>query len=574
MADTLDRQLDLLSFHSNGPEAPPAASQPLAVRWLEHDAPGRLGQAAWPGTGLGLAEDLAHLREHHRATVLLAVVDDAGALVEAARAHELDVRQLAPSFPSERLAQQAAGLVADLRAGRRAVVVGPDPSSSALPLACALVLLGHEEQAAVAALGSPLASPHAAALAAFASAPPELGSDASPTPAHVEPAPASVEVVPAVEAPAPAVEAPAPAPEPPLYAPPGALDDAEEPRFGAADEPPLHAPPASIDPVRTLDLDALARAPRASRLLGAVLGAAIGDAMGHPTEFIRSFQAIRARFGPEGVRGYELWRTEAGRRFAPYTDDTQMAECVLRSLLWARERGADLDATMRELAARFVEWARAPQGGHRAPGNACLAGCSNLERGVAWHEAGGATAGGCGSVMRAYPFGLVFAHDLERAEAWAVAHSKLTHRDPIALAASAAMAVGVARVMRDEPVATVLSEMVAAACRYSPKTAGMMARAIDEAWSGVGPETTLERLEGWAAHEAIAAAVYLFARHPDDPRAAILEGANTPGDSDSLATLAGALVGARVGVGALPGEWVRDLERVEELAQLALAIGR
>ena len=46
--------------------------------------------------------------------------------------------------------------------------------------------------------------------------------------------------------------------------------------------------------------------------------------------------------------------------------------------------------------------------------------------------------------MRAYPFGLVFADDPARAEAWSIAHSKLTHRDPIALAACAAMAVGTA----------------------------------------------------------------------------------------------------------------------------------
>src|SRR5690606_35806395 len=251
----------------------------------------------------------------------------------------------------------------------------------------------------------------------------------------------------------------------------------------------------------------------------------------------RSFEKIRERFGPSGVTGYELYWERDGKRVAPYTDDTQMAECVLRSLLWGRERDADLDATMRDMAARFVEWSKNPQGGHRAPGNACLAGCRNLERGVVWREAGGATAGGCGSVMRAYPFGLVFAHDVAKAEAWAVAHSKLTHRDPIALAACAAMAVGIARVLRDEPPGTVLSEMVAAACRYSPRTAAVMAEALDEAERGVQPEAPLERLQGWAAHEAIAAAVYVFARHPDDARAAILEAANTPGDSDSIATL-------------------------------------
>jgi ADP-ribosylglycohydrolase len=175
--------------------------------------------------------------------------------------------------------------------------------------------------------------------------------------------------------------------------------------------------------------------------------------------------------------------------------------------------------------------------------------------------------------MRAYPFGLIFADDLEKAENWAVEHSKLTHRDPIALAASAAMAVGMARVRQRQPLDLVTSEMVAAACRYSARTAAMMATAIEEARAGVGPKETLERLEGWAAHEAIAAAVYIFTRHPDDPAAAILEGANTPGDSDSLATLAGALVGARCGIDALPTDWVREVERSAELHELASRIG-
>jgi len=97
----------------------------------------------------------------------------------------------------------------------------------------------------------------------------------------------------------------------------------------------------------------------------------------------------------------------------------------------------------------------------------------------------------------------------------------------------------------------------------------MMEQAIHEARTGIPPETTLDRLHGWAAHEAIAAACYIFARHPSDPAAAILEGANTPGDSDSLATLAGALTGARCGLDALPPAWVHDVERSDELRGLA-----
>ncbi|MCA9563446.1 MAG: ADP-ribosylglycohydrolase family protein, partial [Myxococcales bacterium] len=307
--------------------------------------------------------------------------------------------------------------------------------------------------------------------------------------------------------------------------------------------------------------------PFQQRRLGAVLGAAIGDALGHPTEFIRSFQAIWDRYGPSGVTGYELYREWEGKRYAPYTDDTQMAEIVLRTLLEAKEAGTplSLDATMTRMGERFVHWARAPQGGHRHPGGACLAACDALGKGAKWFEAGGERAGGCGSVMRAYPFGLVFSDDVETAERWAVAHSALTHRDPIALAACAAMAVGMCHVLADRPLRFVLSEMVAAACRYDTGTARLLVNAISDAADGVAPTEALDRYLGWAAHEAIAGAVYVFARHPDDPRTALLEAANSPGDSDSLATIVGSLVGARGGIYALPQLWVAALERVDAL---------
>ncbi|CAN0575408.1 unnamed protein product [Laminaria digitata] len=136
------------------------------------------------------------------------------------------------------------------------------------------------------------------------------------------------------------------------------------------------------------------------------------------------------------------------------------------------------------------------------------------------------------------------------------------------------MAVGIARTVRQEDLHDVVREMIAAAQRYSAETAAMMTRAYDEARAGVGPEVTLERLRGWAAHEAIAAAVYIYVRHCDDPRAAILEGANTPGDSDSLATLAGALCGARCGLEALPAGWVRRVERGEALLALATRLAQ
>ena len=249
---------------------------------------------------------------------------------------------------------------------------------------------------------------------------------------------------------------------------------------------------------------------RADRIAGAVLGATIGDAMGHPTEFM-SMPQIHARYGAAGVVGFEKWMTTDGQRVAPYTADTQLSEAVVRALLDTDNN--DLDVTMTTMAKRFVRWSTHPQGGHRAPGNACMSSCAALARGTPWREAGGATAGGCGSVMRAWPFGLFFVDDLDKAEAWAVAHSRLTHNDPIALAACAAIARGTALAVRGADIDVIVADMIAAAARWSEPTAALMQRAVDEARRGVGPEVTLDRLRGWAAHEAIAAAVYVFVRH-------------------------------------------------------------
>jgi len=327
---------------------------------------------------------------------------------------------------------------------------------------------------------------------------------------------------------------------------------------------PVPRPSAMVIALPTAMAPALADGIR-----GAVLGAAVGDAMGAPTEFLRTMEEIQAAFGPHGVERYVTYREADGKRFAAYTDDTQMAEIVLRVLVEARRSSFDLERTMQRIAEGFVGWAKHPQGGHRAPGNACLAGCRNLEKGVHWSQAGGATAGGCGSVMRAYPFGLVFHDEIARAEEWSVAHSQLTHRDPVALAACAAMAVGTAHALAKREPRYVVTEMAAAAGRYSVATAKMLLDAMKDVEDGQQPAVTLTRLEGWAAHECIAAAAYIFLRHPDDPRTAILEGANTIGDSDSIATCAAALVGARAGLKKLPTLWISELERSDELAALA-----
>ena len=232
--------------------------------------------------------------------------------------------------------------------------------------------------------------------------------------------------------------------------------------------------------------------------------------------------------------------------------------------------------TMTMIAVRFindhsnVNWGWAAP--FRAPGHICLNGVSSHRRilrdlfpdgcprdinayPAQWWSLPN-DGGGCGSVMHAYPFGLVFADDPELAAQLAAEHSRLSHGAPIAISACAAMAAGTAYALHQERPAGVLEHMHTVARQYdapgseNSQTAPLIEQAI--AWAGnpaVSQAAVFDRLQGWTAHEAVAATAYIFASSPDNLQRAIEMGVHTPGDSDSIASLAGALVGARVGMG-------------------------
>ena len=74
--------------------------------------------------------------------------------------------------------------------------------------------------------------------------------------------------------------------------------------------------------------------------------------------------------------------------------------------------------------------------------------------------------------------------------------------------------------------------------------------------------------EGWVAEEAVAGAMYCFWRFPDDFRRAVLTAVNTDGDSDTLGTITGSIVGARLGKDAIPSNWRSDVEDSAYLHEL------
>jgi ADP-ribosylglycohydrolase len=324
----------------------------------------------------------------------------------------------------------------------------------------------------------------------------------------------------------------------------------------------------------------LAIHPKASRLPafeGCLLGLAVGDAIGFPCEF-RTRAIILESFGPDGVTDLvavhdRRWPSRPmilGRPHpvGTYSDDTQMSIAVAEALI---DGSDELDALMKRMAARFVAWAESPDN-DRAPGATCLRGCENLARDVPWQEAGVAASKGCGSAMRVAPIGLRFHHDRSRLLEVARASSLLTHGHDAAIESAAAAALLVAMALEKATPRAMYDALMKECAPRSPDFAACLGKL--PALITAPPEVALSERGlglGWVAEEAVASALYCFARAPTDFTKTVLAAANTDGDSDSIACIAGGISGAFNGVEAIPASW-RD--RVENATMLrALAAG-
>lgn len=301
------------------------------------------------------------------------------------------------------------------------------------------------------------------------------------------------------------------------------------------------------------------------KALGAMLGHAVGDALGYQVEF-DFLPEILSRFGRE--------IDFSPGQPAEVSDDTQMGLAVAEGLI-ASGTETDDSTTALNIVPRFIEWMNAPLGGHRAPGRACLRGCARLASGVPWFEAGGAEDGGCGAVMRSVPYGLRYWDDPNQAATMAASHARMTHRHPMGLASSAALASGIALAVRGADTKEIALQMEKSAEIYHTPTAAMLKRAYQRYLDHINPDVVFELWQGWAGHEAVAAGLFAFLVGMDRPNPyveAVRLGATTSGDSDSIACIAGALAGARLGVHVIPPRWLEALEFRDLLASTAIEL--
>jgi ADP-ribosyl-[dinitrogen reductase] hydrolase len=278
---------------------------------------------------------------------------------------------------------------------------------------------------------------------------------------------------------------------------------------------------------------------------GALLGSAIGDALGAPFEFGPAGQ-YTARFPQPvlGGTGEMCGGGSFGWQPGEFTDDTQMALCLAESL--CAQHGID----PADLWQRWRAWASlATDVGIIT--SAALAHPEHTGAAARAHQSLGRSAGN-GALMRVTPVALAFVgaaphHATELTMAAAVAQAALTHHDPAAGWGAAVAAELVRRaILGLNPVAQVPEVLGFVPAEVAARFAPMLA----PEWQ---PGSTDEPGNG-SVWGCLAQAVWAV-RHHASFHDAVVAAIDLGGDTDTVACVTGALAGARNGIQAIPSRF-------------------
>ena len=317
---------------------------------------------------------------------------------------------------------------------------------------------------------------------------------------------------------------------------PGALETAAQVEHVLAIQPvPERQPSQTNDATR-------------DRAIGAMLGLAVGDAVGTTLEFSQrdSYPPLADMIG-DGPFGLE-----AGQ----WTDDTAMALALADSLA----QNPELDPN--DLMSRFVEWHE--RGAYSCTGHCFDIGMTTRRALDRFKRNGDPIAGstdpmsaGNGSLMRLAPAAVAHWRDRQKLAEVAALQSQTTHGAPEAVSAC----VIYADMLADAIEGRTRSEVL----RHRDEGAGGLRQIMAGSWRGKSRSEI--RSSGYVSH-SLEAAIWSVGRTADF-RSAVLTAANLGDDADTTAAIAGQLAGAIYGVRGIPTAWLDKLAWRERLQSTA-----
>jgi len=293
----------------------------------------------------------------------------------------------------------------------------------------------------------------------------------------------------------------------------------------------------------------------------ALLGAAVGDALGVPVEFAGRF--ARQADPVTGMREFGTHNQPAGT----WSDDTSMILATMEGFLKAGSYSPV--AAMEEFSAWLNSARHTPHGSVFDVGNATSQAIRRFDSGTPATQCGGSEewSNGNGSLMRILPVALAFGDDPDLAEK-ASKMSALTHAHERSRMSCTFFCLVVSELLHGSSI----RESVAFAWQvmdmrwdFSPDE-----RPRFESWH---PDQLFSREESdihGTGHvvDTLEAALWLSEKH-DTFREAVLGAINLGDDTDTTGCVTGALAGLIHGENGIPVDWRETLVKGAELVKLA-----
>lgn len=323
------------------------------------------------------------------------------------------------------------------------------------------------------------------------------------------------------------------------------------------------------------------------KILGCLSMVAIGDALGMPCHDMTTDE-IRARFGGPVETfhpPFEDTRVHQNLGAGRVTDDTLLTLAVANAYI---ESGGSITSSLllKSLSESYQRALEAGRGAMFGPSTrrtmqAIAAGKDPTK--ICLEERHPMVGASNGAAMKIAPVGLVHPGDPESAIQDAVRISLVSHCTHTAISAACAIAAGVAEAMTLEAdVFSVVRAALHGARRGEalgmqkariaplPSVPTRIELAVSLALKAETPEEANRWLAniigaGLPSYESIPTAIGIFVACDGDPKRSVIAGANIGNDTDSIASMAGALAGALKGSDAVPQELFGEVQAVNHL---------
>jgi poly(ADP-ribose) glycohydrolase ARH3 len=292
---------------------------------------------------------------------------------------------------------------------------------------------------------------------------------------------------------------------------------------------------------------------------GAILGCFLGDAFGSGFE---GMDLDRALFHMSILDSPSVHHFVSKKFTRSYTDDTDMTLALAESIIQCGQIDPE------DIAKQFSLHCDLTRGYAIGTIKAVQA----LRAGMKWHQVARIVfesgSFGNGAAMRASPVGLFYHHDLDGLKEAAIQQANITHIHPLGQCGAVMQACSVGLAVNQTPEEPLKKEQMIVNLREVLWGGPIeYIKALNKIEVMLSQEKRLHAREvvqslgnGVEAHLSVPSACYIALTNSPDFCDAIRAAISLGGDTDTIAGMVGAIVGAHVGEKGLPKEWIEQLE--------------